>query len=148
MRLFARLAVPLAAALLAAPALAQDGRALVKLAPHMEAHMLANMRDHLAAVSEILAGLAAGKHDEAAKIAESRLGMSSLERHGASHMAGFMPKPMQEIGTAMHRAASRFAIVAQDAAVAPTPEALRGVFRALNEVTATCVACHAGYRLR
>ena len=127
---------------------AQDSRALVRLPEMMQAHMLANMRDHLAALSEILASLAENKFDAAAKVAEQRLGMSSLERHGGSHMAPFMPKPMQEIGTAMHRAASRFAIVAQNASVTPSFNGMRDVFRALHEVTASCTGCHAGYRIR
>ena len=58
--------------------------------------MRANMRDHLRAINEIQSLLAAGKYDAAADIAEKRIGMSSLETHGASHMAGFMPKGMQE----------------------------------------------------
>ncbi len=48
------------------------------------------------------------------KLAEQRVGMNSLGLHGAAHMAPFMPLPMQEIGTSMHRAASRLAIVLQD----------------------------------
>ena len=127
---------------------AQDSRALVQLPEMMQAHMLANMRDHLAALSEILASLAENKFDAAAKVAEQRLGMSSLERHGGSHMAPFMPKPMQEIGTGMHRAASRFAIVAQNASVTPSFDGMRDVFRALHDVTVTCTGCHAGYRIR
>lgn len=132
----------------AGTAYAQDSRALVRLPETMQAHMLANMRDHLAALSEILAGLAESKFDAAAKVAEQRLGMSSLEKHGGSHMAPFMPKPMQEIGTDMHRAASRFAIVAQNASVTPSFDGMRDVFRALHAVTATCTGCHAGYRIR
>jgi hypothetical protein len=51
-------------------------------------------------------------------LAEQRVGMNSLGLHGAAHMAPFMPLPMQEIGTSMHRAASRLAIVLQDTAPA------------------------------
>ena len=126
----------------------QDSRELVRLPVAMQEHMLANMRDHLAALSDIFGSLAQGKFDAAAKLAEQRLGMSSLELHGASHMAPHMPKPMQDIGTSMHRAASRFAIVVQNASVTQTFEAMRSVYGALHEVTATCTACHAGYRIR
>ena len=107
--------------------------------------MLANMRDHLLTVQQIQSGLAAGHYDAAADIAEKRLGMSSLDGHGASHMAGFMPKGMQETGTAMHHAASRFAFTAQEASVThDLPRALG----ALSQITAQCVACHAAYRLK
>ncbi len=65
------------------------------------------------ALQEIDVALSQNAFDKAATIAEQRLGMSSLELHGAAHMASFMPQAMQEIGTQMHRAASRFAIEAQ-----------------------------------
>jgi hypothetical protein len=91
------------------PAHAADPRQLVKMPAPMQEHMLANMREHLVAMGEIQAALAAGKFSEAADIAEQRIGMSSLQGHGASHLAPYMPKGMQDTGTAMHRAASRSA---------------------------------------
>lgn len=122
-----------------------DSRIAVEMPAMMQDHMRANMRDHLLSINEILGLLAVGKYDAAADIAEKRIGMSSLEAHGASHMAGFMPKGMQETGTAMHQAASRFAVTAQEASVTrDLPRALG----ALNQVTMQCVACHAGYRLQ
>ena len=127
---------------------AQDSRELVRLPEPMQEHMLANMRDHLATLSEIIGDVAGGKFDHAAKLAEQRLGMSSLGSHGAAHMAPFMPKPMQDIGTSMHRAASRLAIVLQDASVSPTFDGMRDVSRALHDVTSSCAACHASYRIR
>ena len=143
------LAVPLLfAGLLGVPvtlAAEEDSRVAVGLPAMMQTHMLGNMRDHLAAIQEIQERLAAGEYDAAGEIAETRLGMSSLARHGASHMAGFMPKGMQQAGTAMHQSASRFAVVAQEAAVTrDLPRALG----ALGQVTAQCVACHAAYRLK
>ena len=122
-----------------------DGRHAVEMPDMMKSHMLANMRDHLLTLGEIQSALASGKYDAAADLAETRLGMSSLDSHGASHMAGFMPKGMQKIGTGMHRAASRFAVVAQEANVTRDPS---HSLRALSEVTQQCVACHAGYRLK
>ncbi len=122
-----------------------DSRIAVEMPAMMRAHTLANMRDHLLALHEIQASLAEGKYDMAAETSEKRLGMSSLDAHGASHIAGFMPKAMQDVGTAMHKAASRFAVVAQEAAVTKDlPRALG----ALSEVSASCVACHAGFRLK
>lgn len=118
-----------------------DERELVQMPTMMQEHMLSNMRDHLAALNEILEKLAAGELDEASEIAESRLGMSSLERHGASHMAKVMPEGMRKIGTSMHKAASKFALKAQEGEVVPA-------YRALSEVTAACVGCHSSYRLR
>jgi hypothetical protein len=133
----------------AGPAIpAEDSRELVEMPAMMQEHMLANMRDHLKALDEILGSLAQGDVDEAGKIAESRLGMSSLELHGASHIAKFMPDAMAAAGTEMHRAASRFVIAAQDAEFAPGKEAQHAVYGALQEVTSACNACHQAYRIR
>ncbi len=126
----------------------QDSRELVRLPLPMQEHMLGNMRDHLVTLNEIVGDLADGKFDAAAKVSEQRLGMNSLGLHDAAHMAPFMPKPMQELGTSMHRAASRLAITLQDAAVSPTVDSMRDVNRALHEVTTACTACHASYRIR
>lgn len=126
-------------------ALAADGRQLVELPAPMQEHMLANMRDHLVAMGEIQAALGKGDFDRAADVAEQRIGMSSLQAHNASHMAPYMPKGMQDIGTTMHRTASRFARTAQEAKVeGGVPRALG----ALAELTQQCAACHASYRLR
>jgi hypothetical protein len=138
----------IAALVLLAPLASQatpDARVVVELPPPMRAHMLANMRDHLAALHEIQAALARDEAGRAAGIAERRIGMSSLDAHGAGHMAPYMPKPMQDIGTAMHRAASRFARVAEEAGVRRD---LRPALQALSDVTQQCVACHADYRLK
>ena len=85
----------------------QDARTKVDFPDMMKAHFLGNMRDHLQAISEIQAALAKGKLDKAGEIAEARIGMSSMIAHDASHMAPFMPKGMQDIGSEMHHAASR-----------------------------------------
>jgi len=135
----------LSLAVLLPAAHAADTRQLVEMPAPMQEHMLTNMRDHLVAMGEIQAALGKGDFDRASDIAEQRIGMSSLTTHGASHMAPYMPKGMQEAGTAMHRAASRLARTAQEAAVTnDMPRALS----ALAELTQQCTACHAGYRLR
>ena len=130
---------------LLATAQAADTRQPIEMPAPMRAHMLANMRDHLTALAEIQTELANGKYSQAADIAEQRIGMSSLQSHGASHMAPYMPMAMQDIGTHMHRAASRFARTAQEAAVGnDLPRALG----ALGELTQQCVACHASFTLK
>lgn len=124
---------------------AADTREFVKFPPELVDHTMSNMRDHLQALSEIAAALATSEPDKAAKIAEQRLGMSSLPLHGADEVAKFMPKGMQDAGTAMHKAASRFAIEAQNAGVTGD---LKPAVGALAEVTGACVSCHTGYRLK
>lgn len=103
----------------------------------MQQHMLGNMRDHLQTLNQILIDMGNGKLDKAAELAEARLGTSSLPLHGASHMARFMPPGMRKAGTAMHHAASRFALKAQEG----DPIA---AYKALSAVTSSCVAWHAG----
>ena len=122
-------------------AMSSDTRVLVELPERMRHHMLSNMRDHLAAIDEILVRLGNGELEKAAETAEHRLGMSSLDSHDASHMARFMPKGMREAGTNMHKAASRFALTAQEGE-------LESTYTALSKITSACVACHSAYRLK
>lgn len=124
---------------------ADDPRVMVRFPDMLRAHTLANMRDHLLALAEIQDHMARGAFDKASDVAEQRLGMSSLGLHGAHDVARFMPPGMQAAGTAMHRSASQFSIVAKDASVSGD---LKGSIAALAKVTQTCVACHAAYRLQ
>jgi hypothetical protein len=121
-----------------------DARQLVEFPAKMRQHMLGNMRDHLTAISEIQQALSSGDFDKAADIAETRIGMSSLSAHGASHMAAFMPDKMQAIGTQMHRSASRFAVIAQESAVDGN---VKSALAGLAKITQNCVACHAAFRV-
>jgi soluble cytochrome b562 len=119
----------------------EDLRQLVQFPEMMQQHMLAYMRDHLATINEILEKMAKGHLESAAEVAESRIGMSSLKSHDASHMARYMPEGMRNAGKEMHRAASRFALKAQEG------DAL-AAYSALSKVTTACVACHSAYRIR
>jgi hypothetical protein len=111
-----------AGAAAATPQATRDDRQLVAFPGMLRAHTLSNMRDHL-----------------------QTLGMSSLEMHGAHEVAQFMPKGMQDAGSAMHRSASQFALVAKDASATGD---LRPALAALSKLNQTCVACHAAYRLQ
>lgn len=121
-----------------------DTRQAVAFPAPMRAQTLANMRDHLLALTEIQEALARRDFDGAGQLAERRLGMSSLHTHGAHDVAGFMPPAMQALGTAMHRSASQFAVVAQEASVTGD---LSAALAALAKVGRTCVSCHEGFRL-
>ncbi|MBW2209304.1 MAG: hypothetical protein JRG79_20610 [Deltaproteobacteria bacterium] len=118
-----------------------DTRQLVQLPEMMQQHMMSNMRDHLTAINEILVYMGDGEFDKAAETAEQRLGMSAMESHGASHMAKFMPEGMRQAGTSMHRAASRFALKAEEGEPLPA-------YKMLAEITSACVTCHSGYRIK
>jgi hypothetical protein len=127
------------------PVPAKDTRQVVHFPKALREHTLTNMRDHLLALQQIQAALSKQDYDLAGDIAEQRLGMTALSVHGAHEVAKYMPKGMQEAGSGMHRNASRFAIAAKD--VSATGD-VKPALEALSNVTAQCVACHAGYRLR
>lgn len=122
-----------------------DTRELVQFPPQLVEHTLRNMRDHLLALQEITDALAKGRHDDAARVAEERLGMTSLRLHGAHEISQFMPQAMQAAGTAMHRAASRFAIEVQNSAVTGD---VKPALQALSDVMTACAGCHAAYRFK
>lgn len=124
----------------------EDPRTLVNLPPPMQEHMLQNMREHLLALNAILAALEKGETQEAGRIAEARLGVNAQTSHGAAQMAPLMPEGMRAMGGTMHRAASRFVTIAQDAELEENGE--RKVFGALREITDGCNGCHQAYRIR
>jgi hypothetical protein len=92
---------------------------LVQLPEPVQEHILSNMCDHLASLNDIIGDVSDGKFDEATKVAEQRLGMSSLTARDAAHMVQFFPKPTQDIGTSMRHAGSRLVVVLQNASVTP-----------------------------
>jgi cytochrome c556 len=123
----------------------QDNRIAVDFPAPMREHILTNMRDHLLTISQIQEAMGKGQYDKAAQLAEDRLGMNALKLHGAYENSQFMPKGMQEIGSTMHRNASKFAIEVQNTAATSD---IKPALIALGNTTQACVACHAGYRLK
>lgn len=139
-----------------------DSRQLIEFPAPMRQQMLANMRDHLQALSDILAASADDQYAQAAAIANARLGMDSPAAAGCKledaddhpnmsllpnmdlHMTQLMPAGMRKIGLAMHQAASDFAVEATKAAESGDA---KPAFAALSRVTEQCVACHAAYRV-
>jgi hypothetical protein len=126
-------------------ALVADTRVAVEFPAPMREHILTNMRDHLLAISQIQEAMGNGKFDKAAEIAENRLGQTALKTHNAYENSKFMPKGMQEIGTQMHRSASKFAIEVQNSSATGD---MKPAMLALSKTTQACVACHAGYKLK
>lgn len=130
------------------PVQGADDRLLVEMPKMMQDHMLANMRDHLQAIEESMAALARGENTKAASIIESRLGMSALPHHGASHMAPLMPEGMRTFGTEMHRAASRFVLSVDEAEFEEKDKASQKIFQGFQDILKNCNACHEAYRIR
>jgi len=134
-----------------------DARRLLDFPPPMRAHMLANMRGHLEAVSEIVAALAQSDGARAGEIAAARLGMDSPGAAGCNPksphategmgamMAQHMPPDMRALGLSMHEAASAFATEATKLKKGGDPQP---ALAALAHVTEACAACHSAFRVR
>jgi len=144
--------IPLLFALVAPHAVAQtpaavpeEHRQLVTLPAPAQAAQRADMLDHLAALNEILGYAAEGKWQDAADTAEKRLGESSMGKYRIALRGQgpgrFMPEPMRQLGWNMHGAASQFAKTAREGDSAKS-------LAALQQVMASCVACHMSYRTR
>ena len=119
----------------------EDTRQYVKFPPKLQLKQLSNMRDHMAALNEILEYLAFDELDEAAEVAEKRLGLSARYSHHTKNLAKYMPEGMKQAGYNMHSAASNFAQIAKKGNA-------ESAYEALIAVTQSCVECHAGYRTR
>lgn len=119
------------------PAAALDARAPLPLTAVMAEHQKRNMREHLAAVQEIVVALAADDL-AAAGTAARKLGSSDTMTQMCQHMgagaAGFTEKAL-----AFHRTADT---IATAAGKGDKP----GVVRALGDTLQACVGCHAAYR--
>ena len=144
-------------------ALAGDGREVVNFPPEMRAHTLANMRDHLEALSEILTAMSGAKYADAARIADGRLGMESPSAEGCKgeapagapqmsrpasmdhQMSQFMPEGMRMIGLEMHKSASAFAAEARKASKTGNG---KPALAALSRVTQQCAACHSAFKVQ
>jgi len=114
-----------------------DKRAPVPLLPMMANHQKQNMRDHLDAVQQVMAGLAA--HDFA--IMEKggvRLGFTAEMGQMCQHMGAGAP--------GFTEAALNFHHTADGIAAAARAKSEPGVITALNATLQTCVGCHAAYK--
>jgi hypothetical protein len=120
-----------------------DPRQLVEMPDQALKLMREDMLEHLSALNEIIAHLAANNLDAAAEIAESKMGKSSMGKHRGTGMGPgrFMPPEMRSIGRGMHEAATE---LSQHAKKGDTKNA----YVALQKITGSCVACHYGYRTR
>ena len=119
----------------------QDIRKLVSMPEEVQQGLLSNMRKHFNTLNQILIHLANDELDEAAELAEYKLGMSSMaDGHGAERRK-YMPEGMRSFGQNMHRSASRFARKAEEGD-------LEQAIKSLSEMTSVCAACHSAYRIR
>lgn len=98
----------------------------------------------LQALHQTEAALAAGQPAEAAPFVERHLGMGAMGQHAKlppeARPGRYLPDAMHALGRQSHRNGSELA-EALKAGDRPRIDA------ALRDVTATCVACHATYRI-
>jgi len=98
---------------------------------------LQRMRENLAYLNEIQAALAASDFEQAADIAEYKIGLSSYGPQNKRQFP-YTPAPMKQMGDASRRSASKLALVLKEGDMKKSLEALA-------TTTSTCVACHATF---
>ncbi len=116
---------------------ALDTRAPLSLTAMMAEHQKRNMREHLAAVQEIVAALAATDMGAVEKAAR-RIGYSDTMAQMCQHM-GAATAGFTDMALAFHRTADTIAVAAQRGDREAALTALAATLR-------TCVGCHATYR--
>jgi len=149
----------------ATPSIPHDMQQTLQIPTDLRMRFLAHMRQNFGLVSDLQSLLAAGDFEQAADVAENKLGLKAM--NGSSNpispntaqvsdttafpritpnmhaqMLPYMPSGMRAIARNMHQAASHFAEVSRAAAATKDyPAALS----ALSAMTSQCVACHAQY---
>lgn len=130
---------------------ATDNRVLVEMPPMMQQQIRADMRDHMMTIQQITALLSKEQYEEAADLAENKLGVSSMgqrskqHKHKGQSRAKMMPPAMRQMGQGLHRTASQFAREVKDAEL---DGGLGRAFSALSGVMLQCVGCHSAYRIQ
>jgi hypothetical protein len=138
-------AIVLGAAVLAGAASAQppsptaDARQRVALPAPAREKVLAEMRHMLESVNAILQGVVAG--DTAAIETAARASGMAMAADADPRMMSGVPAPLRELGMQTHRG---FDALADRMKAAGTRD---DALRALAQITSSCVACHALYRL-
>lgn len=140
---------------IAAPEVA-DHRQLVEMPPQMQEMFLKNMRGHMEALDLVIAALAENDLSNAAEIAETTMGIGhgkvrqceddqaqqhSKTEHKKKAFGKFMPPAMKAMGMQLHIAADDFAAVARQG---NGEEA----YKALRQISASCVACHQAFQVK
>lgn len=114
-----------------------DKRIPVPLLPHMALHQKQNMREHLEAIQEITAGLAAKDFGRIASAA-SKMGytpeMSRMCQHMGAGAEGFSDRAIT-----FHRSADEIAVAARE-------NDLNAVINKMAPTLAQCTSCHATFK--
>ena len=119
------------------PPSTSDARKPLPLLAHMAEHQREQMRDHLAAIQEILAALSTNDFAGVEKAA-SRIGYSEQMGRMCSHMGAGAPG-FTDTALQFHRTADTISVAAKKRDAEAT-------LRAVTATLQTCVSCHATYR--
>ena len=118
---------------------ALDTRVPVPLLPVMANHQKQNMREHLAAVQEIIGAVGANDFDAISRAA-ARIGYSEQMGQMCNHMGAGAPGFTDQ--------ALRFHHTADKISEAARAGDMPGVLGALGATLATCTGCHAVFKQR
>ena len=118
-----------------------DLRTLVEMPENVRMILQGDMLDHLAVMNEINRHLSENDLRSAADVAAAGMGPNLLSKYQNADMrpGKYMPLEMREIGWELHKAATRFAIVARQGNWQKT-------LLAYQHITSACVACHYSFR--
>ncbi len=114
-----------------------DKRAPVPMTPQMSQHQLSNMREHLVAIQEIVAGMAK-KNFKAMEAAAKKLGTSPEMTAMCEHMGKGAPG-FTELGMAFHKSGDELAAAAGK-------KNMSLFLTKLDNTLQKCTACHAQFR--
>ena len=139
-----------------------DNRHMIEMPPQTKQVFLSKMRGHMEALDQIIAALAEDDLNEAAEIAENTMGVvgtghgkkwecddsdgDHAHKHNQSEhkKKGFgklMPPEMKAMGMNLHSAADNFANVAR--------QGDRGeAYKALRQISSSCVTCHQSFGVK
>lgn len=114
----------------------EDPRISLRLHGPMRQHQLSMMREHLAAVRDIIADIAVGQFEEASQTARQKLGLTPEMKRMCNR---FSNGEFRQLGLAFHESADELADVLQT----------RDMEKSLDALHSTmdyCVRCHSQFR--
>ena len=113
-----------------------DKRVSLGLPQFAKNRQLANMREHLKAVNDIVKLIAIGKFDKASNIAKNKLGLTDAM---LKECKKFDREDFKSLGFAFHKSANKLAKVLK------TKDTKRSL-TALSDTLRYCVSCHSTFK--
>ncbi len=118
----------------------QDERVVLNLNEQVSAGMKLTMREHLEAISAIVAALGRQDFEQAARVAHDELGFPKHHQAMRREAGASFPQKYHELAMAHHQAAEDLA------KVIPSKD-LKSILPQLERTIGACVSCHRVYKL-